>query len=61
LNREGECRRLELQRSQRPAMRPRSLTTPWLIDEIRDVLASQGDRKAPGKSRRRELRMLFGV
>jgi hypothetical protein len=42
-------------------MRSRSLTTPWLIDEVRDVLASQGERKSPEKDRRRQLRMLFGV
>ncbi|MBM3266573.1 MAG: hypothetical protein FJZ01_02905 [Candidatus Sericytochromatia bacterium] len=61
MNREGNCRPLDNQRSQRPAMRPRSLTTPWLMDEVRDALASQGERKAPERDRRRQLRMLFGV
>ncbi len=51
---------------QSPAVRPqrplvRAGTTPWLFDDVRDVLAAQGDRKAPHRSRRRNLRFLFGA
>ncbi len=52
--------------SQPPVVRPkrpqvRVGTTPWLFDDVRDVLAAQGDRKAPHRSRRRNLRFLFGA
>jgi len=42
-------------------MRPRAITTPWLLDDVRDLLASKGERRSPQKDRRREGRLLFGV
>ena len=61
MNRQGEHRNANVTQPPQRTMRPRSLTTPWLMEDIRDALASTGERRFPQSSRRRQLRLLFGV
>ncbi len=61
VERQGQSRQPAPGRPCKTPMRPRSRTTPWLLDDVRDALVSLGERRNPKKDRRLQLRLLFGV
>jgi hypothetical protein len=34
-------------------------TTPWLSDDVRDLMEAAGLKRSPQQARRREMRLLF--